>query len=384
MKKLIPFLVVAILLASCKSSSKQLSSGNYDAAIKKSAKKIKKNPGKYEEVDTFNDAYRLAYDRDNTEVNRLKQEGNPANWSKIYYLFLKMKKHQDIAASLPPVGINYEERDFSGELSTAKNNATEYAYAKGEEHLAKNDRFEARKAYSRYKEAQKFSPNYKDVKEKVAIAQKAGKTNVYFRIEDNAAVTVPDALMNEIQNINVNDLDKKWTNYDSYIDTTVLYHYSVILNLKMIEVSPELLNKERFTESREIEDGFDYVLDANGNVTKDSLGNDVKIIRYKTITCKLARFYQKKTARISGDLEYYDNATDKLLKKEPIASDALFENHYTLAYGNINALKPETVKEVNSTKPLPYPKSDDMIFQAGEIIKKMTKDIIVQNKSFLK
>ncbi|MBL4594196.1 MAG: hypothetical protein JKX68_10330, partial [Flavobacteriales bacterium] len=106
MKKLIPFLIIAILFASCKSSSKQLSTGNYDAAIKKSAKKIRKNPGKFEEVDTFNDAYRMAYDRDNTEVNRLKQEGNPANWGKIYYLYVKMNKHQDIAASLPPVGIN--------------------------------------------------------------------------------------------------------------------------------------------------------------------------------------------------------------------------------------------------------------------------------------
>jgi hypothetical protein len=384
MKKIIPFLLIVILIASCKSSSKQLSSGNYDAAIKKSAKKISKNPGKYEEVDTFNDAYRLAYDRDNTEVDRLKQEGNPANWGKIYNLYMKMKKHQDLAASLPPVGINYEERDFSGEITTAKNNATEYAYAKGEEHLATNNRFEARKAYSRFKEAQKYNSNYKDVNEKVAISQKAGKTNVYFRIEDNAEVTVPNALMQEIQNININDIDKNWTNYDSYIDTTVLYHYSVILNLKLIDVSPELLNKENVTESREVEDGFDYALDANGNVAKDTLGNDIKIPRYKTITCKLSRFDQKKTARISGDMEYYDNATDKLLKKEPITSEALFGNHYILAFGNLEALKPETRKELDVTKPMPFPNDNDMIFQAGEVIKKMTKDILVQNKSFLK
>ena len=384
MKKIIPFLLIAVLFAFCKSSSKQLSSGNYDAAIKKSAKKIRKNPGKFEEVDTFNDAYRMAYNRDDTEVNRLKQEGNPANWGKIYSLYLKMKKHQDIAASLPPVGINYEERDFSGEISTAKNNATEYAYAKGEEHMSKNDRFEARKAYDRYNEAQKYTPNYKDVKEKMVIAQMAGKTNVFFRIEDNAQVEVPEPMMQEIQNINVNDLDKKWTNYDSYIDTTILYHYSVILNLKLIDVSPEGLAKEVSNEQREVEDGFDYALDANGNVAKDSLGNDIKIPRYKTITCKVIRFYQKKTARISGDLEYYENATDKLLKKEPITSDALFENRYTLAYGNLDALQPTTRKELDTTKPLPFPNDDAMIIQAGEVIKKMTKDIIVQNKSFLK
>ena len=119
-------------------------------------------------------------------------------------------------------------------------------------------------------------------------------------------------------------------------------------------------------------------------MAKDSLGNDIKIPRYKTITCKVIRFYQKKTARISGDLEYYENATDKLLKKEPITSDALFENRYTLAYGNLDALQPTTRKELDTTKPLPFPNDDAMIIQAGEVIKKMTKDIIVQNKSFLK
>jgi len=384
MKKLVIIFIATLFIVSCKSSSKQLSTGNYDAAIKKSAKKIRKNPGKFEEVDVFNDAYRLAYNRDNTEAIRLKKEGNPANWAKIYNLYIKMNKHQDIAASLPPVGISYEERDFSGEIATAKNNATEYAYAKGEEYMAKNDRFEARKAYDRYKEAQQYNSNYKDVEEKVVAAQLAGKTNVYFRIEDNAKVTMPIEMMEEIQNINVNDLDKKWMNYDSYIDTTILYHYSVILNLKMIDVSPEALSKNSSIESKEIEDGFDYLLDANGNVTKDSLGNDIKIPRYKTITCKVTRHHQKKSAHVAGNLEYYDNATDQLLKKEPVAADALFENHYALAFGNIDALADLTRKEIDSHRPMPFPKDEAMIMQAGETVKLMTKDIIVNNKSFLK
>jgi len=166
MKKIVPFLIVVIFLASCKSSSKQLAEGNYDAALQKSAKKIKKNPGSFDEVDTFNDAYRLAYAQDNTEVNRLKQEGNPANWSRIYQLYVTMKGRQDLAASLPPVGINYEEKDFSGEIANAKTNATEYAYAKGDELMAKNNKMDARLAYDKYNEVKSYNPDYKDVKEK--------------------------------------------------------------------------------------------------------------------------------------------------------------------------------------------------------------------------
>jgi hypothetical protein len=383
MKKIISLSIILIILISCKSSSKHLESGNYDAALHKSAKKIQKSPGKFEEVNTFNDAYRLAYAQDNAEVNRLKQEGNPANWSKIYQIYSRMKGRQDLAASLPPVGISYQERDYSGELSTAKNNATEYAYAKGDELMAKGNRMDSRKAYEQYKEAQGYNPDFKDVKEKTEQAKRAGMTNVYFRIEDNSGVKMPVELMQEIQNIDINELDKGWNNYDSYIDTTVLYHYSIILSIKNIVINPEKVEQSSTTESKEVEDGFNYVFDSNGNVTKDSLGNDIKIPKYKTITCKVNRFHQTKAARLSGDLEYYDNGTDALMKKEPITSDALFENFYTLVFGDMAALSPETQKELNN-KPLPFPQDEALIVQAGEVIKVMTKDIIIKNKDFLK
>ncbi len=383
MKRSLFVFITTLFLFSCSSSSKQLESGNYDAALKKSAKKIKKNPGKFEEVDTFNDAYKMAYNRDNDEINRLKQQGNPANWSKIYVLYLKMKSHQDLAASLPPVGVVYEERNFNNEIATAKTNATQYAYAKGENLLAKNDRFEARKAYAKFQEVKRYDANFKDVNEKLKQARFLGTTNVFFRIENNANIVAPKTMMEEIQNINIDDLDKKWLNYDSYIDTTRLYHYSIILNIKVIAVSPEQLTQKANAESKEIEDGFDYVLDANGNVKKDSLGNDIKVTKYKTIRCKVIRYKQKKTARITGTLDYYDNASDKLMKSEPVTADATFEHFYSLAKGNLSALNPETKKELKS-KPLPFPTNETLIVQAGNILKGMTKEIIVKNKRYLK
>lgn len=383
MKKLLFLFISISFLVACSSSSKKLESGNYDAALKKSAKKIRKSPGKFEEVNTFNAAYKGAYNKDNAELNRLKQQGNPANWSKIYKIYVRMKGRQDLAASLPPVGLEYQERDYDSEILTAKNNATEYAYAKGDELMAKNDRMEARKAYNYYKEAKSYISDFKDVDEKILLAKKAGITNVFFRIEDNAEMLVPQEMMQEIQSIDVNDLDKGWVNYDSYIDTTTLYHYSVILSVKLIEVTPDDLAKTHTVEKKEVPDGFDYVLDGNGNVKKDSLGNDIKIPKFKTIQCNVTRYHQTKSARISGDIEYYDNLTDQLLKKEPIVSESFFENRYVLPLGNIEALSPQTQQELN-TKPMPYPYPDALILQAGEIMKAMSKDILVNNKEFLK
>ncbi len=85
MRSILPFLIITLIFVGCKSASKQLEKGNYDAALQKSAKKIKKNPTKNDdEVWVFNDAYRMATTRDNDAIARLKRKGDPALWEQIY------------------------------------------------------------------------------------------------------------------------------------------------------------------------------------------------------------------------------------------------------------------------------------------------------------
>jgi len=385
MKYLFSIIVISSLFFACSSSSKKLEKGDYDAAMEKSAKKIKRDPGKFEEVDVFNDAYRMAYMQDHNFVMRLKKAGNPANWIQIYKIYTRMNKRQDLAQSLPSVGVVvYEEQDFNSEILNARNKATEYAYAKGIELLATNDKIKAREAYKKFLEAKQLTPNFRDVSEKVAEAKLKGTTNVFFTIEDQSETVVPKQLMDDLQAVDISSLDKGWLNYDNYIDSNLIYHYSVILTMTEILISPEELKESFSKESKQIEDGFDYVLDENGNVKKDTLGNDIKIPRYKTIYCGVKRVHQRKTARISGTINYFDNLTDKLMKSEPITSDALFEHFYTMANGDLAALSPEILNEVNNSEPAPFPPSEALIMQAGDVLKGMTKDIIVKNKEYLK
>ena len=384
MKKYITVFILIASIIACKSSSKKLEKGDYDSAMNISAKKIMKDPGKFEEVDVFNDAYRLANAKDITEINQLKQIGDPANWSKIFFLYSNLIRRQELAAKLPPVGINYDKTDYSKDIENARNQATVYAFEKGNELLLTNNRFDARKAFNLFIEAKNFTPNYPLVDEKIAEAKYFGTTNVFFRIENNANIVAPQTMMDNVQSINIDDLDANWLNYDSYIDTTLLYHYSIILNMELIAVSPEELKETVSSESKEIPDGFDYVLDANGNVKKDSLGNDIKITKYKTISCTVKRYQQRKAAKIAGTLNYYDNLSSNLIKTDPIVSEAFFENFYGLVFGDLAALSPETQKQLNANRPMPFPPSEALIVQAGEVLKAMTKDIIVKNKGVIK
>ncbi|MCC7332843.1 MAG: hypothetical protein IT232_09565 [Flavobacteriales bacterium] len=383
MKNLIISTIVTVFLVACASSSKKYEKGDYDSAMEISAKKIKKDPSKYEEVDVFNDAYKMAYTKDNAEVNRLKGAGDPANWGTIYTIYVRMNRRQELAKSLPPVGIVFEDRDFYSEIDNAKTKAADYAYAKGTQLLNKNDKMAAREAYQLFTDAKNYLPNFKDVDDKINESRFKGTTNVFFTIEDKSKVVAPKTLMEELQSIIIDDLDKGWLNYDNSVDSSRTYHYSIILSMTDILVSPEEVKEAVTQESKRIQDGFDYVLDANGNVKKDSLGNDIKVPKYKTITCALKRVHQRKTARISGKINYYDNISNKLMKSEPITSDALFENFYAMANGDINALSPQSQKELQS-QPVPFPPSPDLIIQAGNVLKGMTKDIIVKNADYLK
>ena len=138
------------------------------------------------------------------------------------------------------------------------------------------------------------------------------------------------------------------------------YAYVILVNIKAIDVSPEALKEVHYTESKEIEDGFTYLLDKNGNVVKDSLGNDIKIPKHKTITCTIVETQQKKTALITGTLDYLNNESNQLMKTDPITAQAFFENYFATASGDLTALSDSTKKKIGN-KFIPFPTNPAMI-----------------------
>lgn len=383
MKHFLYFIPIVIFTTACSSSSKHLDKGHYETALKKAALKLRKKPNKYQEVDVFNTAYAKLHQKDSDAIVRLKQQGNPENWSKIHQLYSKMDKRQELALSLPAEGINIPEKKFYKEMEEAKNNATAYAYAKGEELLSHHNRFDAREAHKRFMEVKSYNKHYKSVNQRIEEAIAMGTTNVFFTVKENARVVMPVELQEALQHIYVDDMDAPWINYDNMIDTALVYHYSIVLELKNIVISPEQLKEQKSTQTKEVEDGFEYELDANGNVKKDSLGNDIKHTKYKTIRCDVRRFHQLKNVHMNGFLTYFDNAKNKHLKREPIAADAVFEHFYATANGNLNALDNETRNELN-LEPVPFPSNAQLMLQAGDVLKGVTKNIISNNKGIIR
>ena len=105
---------------------------------------------------------------------------------------------------------------------------------------------------------------------------------------------------------------------------------------------------------KDVEDGFNYQLDKKGNVMKDSLGNDIKTIKYKSLQCALIETIQSKACRIDGDITVVQANPEKVLKKDPLGAESNFENMSARALGDIQALSPAQL-EKTKLKPVPFP-----------------------------
>ena len=388
-QKVIICLFFSAYMISCSSSSKMMKSGNYDAAIQKSVKKLKHKKQNDKEIIVLEESYQKANDRDRQSIAFLKKEGKPDNWDPIFAIYSKLAQRQENIKPLLPLHIAGQSRDahfdivnYSDEIIQAKKNATEYFYAHALALLEKNNKSDARKAYSELQRVKSYSSNYKDVDKELIRAKNMGISYVLFKMKNTTGVPLPPSFEDELTKISLNDLNSEWLSYQTHETKGFDYDYVIVVNMKNINVSPEAVKETNYTETKVVKDGFKYALDANGNVKKDSLGNDIKIPKTKTISCNVIETYQNKKAIIAGTLDYINNTNGQLMKTDPIASENFFEYRSSAAIGDIEALKPETKAKLGN-HPVPFPSGFEMLLQAGQVLKGMVKDIIYKNRNIL-
>jgi len=385
MKKIIIYLFISILITACSGSRKLMESGNYDAAIHKAVHKLTKKK-KEKEIIVLEQAYKKANERDLEQITFLKKEGNPDNWDQLYTIYYNMNHRQNSIKPLLPLFIKsesrnavFELRNFDEELIQTKQKAAEFLYARALSLLDKNTKFDARKAYTDFQTVKKYYPNYKDLDGQIQKAINMGTSYVNFKMKNNTGVPLPPNFQDELTKISLSELNNNWLRYHANEVKDLTYDYTILVNMKNISVSPEAIKEIQYTESKEVPDGYQYVLDSKGNVKKDTSGNDIKLPKTKLVSCNVLEVYQNKKAIIAGTLDFIDNSSGQLLKTDPISSENFFEFRSATAMGDTNILKPETKAKLGK-RPLPFPSNFDMILAAGQTLKGMVKDIIWSHK----
>ena len=381
MRNILLFTIV-LSLASCASSSKLLEKGDYDASIDKSIKKLMRAPDNSKEIKVLKKSFQLANEGDLDKIDKLKLTGQPDIWHDIYDAYTRLANRQQRVRRLPDEvlsKINFKKHDYITQQAAALKKAVAYNYEHAKVLLQTGNKQDAREAYHQLHFISKKMPYYKDVNQLMEKALTLGTNYVLFRMENQSNAVLPKNYEQQILKISLSSLNERWLTFDTYPEEGINYNFDIDLLLKEINLSPELIQQEKITDSKEVEDGWEYVLDANGNVKKDSLGNDIKKTKYTTIKAYVTKTQMNKKAQVKGTLDYYDNRTGQLVKTFPISTEFVFDYYYATYEGEQAALSKTSINLVKN-KPVPFPTDPEIIFDTADELKNIALNKIKRDK----
>jgi len=389
MKRIIPVIfILTILLSGCGSSKKQLEKGNYDAAIQKAVKQLRKDPTDVKQIDILSQAYKVANDQDNERIRLLKMEGKPNNWDEIYLVYKALNDRQSLVKTVTPLNINGKSVDFPYidyilDMVNAKRKAADFYYAHGDELMKSGIKESYRQAYAEYIRAKEYVGDYVGIDNKIQDAKLKGMSRVFVSIQNSSLLKFPKEFEDDLLALDLPRLNSQWVEYYTQnLDENTQYDYYVNVNVKNIMVSPDQSSQSDSVIKRRIEDGFTYVYDKKGNVMRDTLGNDIKQTKYKTLQCALVETVQTKTCQIDGDVDVIQMNPNKELKKDPIRAESNFENISSRAIGDIQALNAKQL-ERTKTSIVPFPTDIEMVIRCSESLKRAVRGTIQNDRRFI-
>jgi hypothetical protein len=391
MKKFLLFLTSALIIVSCSSTKKQLQRGNYDAVISKSVKKLIKDPDSSEDVKLVDRSYKLANERDLERIKYLKMENNPNNYDEIFSRYESLKARQSLVRTVLPMNlngnsVNYEYVDYDTEIINSKRKAAEYYYANGKKLLENSDKESYRIAHEQLSRARDYSgDSFPGLNEMIIKAQNMGMSRVIVQVDNSARIMISPEFQDELLSFNAQGLNNGWVEYHfRHLNDEIDYDYVISVHIMDILVSPEETKNKDIVYKKDVEDGFSYKLDSRGNVMKDTAGNDIKIPKYKSVQCVLIETSQRKAVQIRGEVEIIELVPAKrLLVKEPIWAENVFENISARAVGDQAALDDEAKMRIKSPA-LPYPSDIQMIFNTAETLKPAIRNSIYNNRRYIR
>lgn len=380
--------VAALLMSGCGSSKKQLEIGNYDAAINKAVAELRKKPDSAKDIETLERAMNIALEQDNERIRYLKLEGLTNAWDEIYLIYRKMNDRQAAVRTVTP--IRYEGRtiewpyvDYMQEMVVAKKKAADFYYAHGQELMKNNTKESYRQAFAEFVRAREYAGDYPDIDRMMQDSRYLGISRAYVTVKNYSVIKFPDEFVQDLLALDLPRLNSEWVEYYTTMpDNDTQIDYLINVNLRNVAVSPDRQFQRDTLVKARAEDGFRYVLDARGNVMKDSLGNDIKEKKFKEIQCALIQTVQVKECVIQGDVEMIALYPERTIKKEPIGARSGFEHISARAIGDTEALTAEQKKMIQS-KPVEFPMDIEMVIMCSENLKNAIRGFMETNRRFI-
>ena len=378
-KVLYLFFVMVAIFAGCRTSDKMLREGRYDEAVQIAVKKLMKNPNNQHQAEILSKAYPAAVSKTLERINFLKQDGNPANWDKIYQLYYKLKNMQQQVEIVTPVNaggktVSFKHQDFDKYLIQAKSKAAEYHYAMAKKLMGENNKFAYRQAYQHLQMVKKYDPTYPDLDNLMQTCLERGTTYALLVPVNKTIYRLSPQFMHDLVNYPTDRLNSMWVIFHTNDVRNGNYDLIVYVVLKNAEISANQQNTENFTKTRKIVVGYHSQTDTNGVVHK--------VPEYKVVSCKVKRVTQTKVAHIYAEIQYFDNHSKQVVRTVPVAADHVFNNAFAIWSGDKRACTKQILQESNN-EIVAFPSDLDMIIAAQQTLKKVIWRALMDNRNWV-
>lgn len=368
-------LIVTIFsLCSCNTAERLLQKGRYDELLSLAERKmIGKRSPKEKHVLLAEEAFRKVTDRDMDRIERLKASDRSEDWEEISEIALRIEKRQDrLKPFLPLIADNGYEASFTFVkaeeiLRYAEDQIVERLYEEGYSYLEEGrdgDKAYAKAAYEKFQDLISYKARYRDVVKLRDEARQLGITRVLLKVDNEARSYMPRYVAEELEE-SLGTQGSFWTQYYTQPAEGLVLDYEARLVVHSMDVGPEVIREEEIRRQKDLQDGWNYVLDANGNVAKDTAGNDIKTPRIITVRAVVLKTHQEKGVQLRGRIELEDLRTATIVESKPVAVESRFYHMAQSFHGDERALEGDDRRFIGL---VPFPDNEAMMLEVAELV----------------
>lgn len=384
-KYFLPLLVLWVLTG-CASLSKLVEKHQYDKAVAKGMNLFKNpNQRKAEDVQAMETAYNELVKRDLAMVQHLKDENREENWTRINGVYKTIEGRQAAVQTISPLvdetgrKANFNFVNVRAELNESTAKSAELYYNKGvqllNESFAQNDRFKAREAYAQFQQMEQYDKNFKDGQAQKQNAKEQGMTSVLLGVVNSSGRNFANFNFVDTLYMGKPFENSEWIRYVRQ-DAGKPIHYHITVTVQSATATPNTNDNLDTTQIAMVQDGVEYVRDANGQLVLDAQGNPTtkpKMVKVSNVT-RITR--QHKTATITALVDILDRGTQKSLGQQAVSASKTFE-HFTakMISGDPRAHSADIQAKIKAMA-VAFPADDELILQALPRLAKPTKDFI--------
>ena len=187
MKRFIHIIALIVILTSCGSTKNYLERSDEDKALQDAVKKLNRNASDENALQAVPVLYTNIQQSHLAKIKSYNPSKDLARWDKIINEYEALQNAYKTVLNSTPAFKLVNPKNFSTDILEARESAAEEYYNAAQIFLEKENRDNAKKAYSYFKKSDKYLPGYKDAKAKMDQAYENAVVNVIINpVQDNS------------------------------------------------------------------------------------------------------------------------------------------------------------------------------------------------------